>query len=291
MARLAVPGHGAPTVRRLSAGLLHDTFRVERDGCAFSMQVGAASPGGSGAWLLRVLQRAADAGLAPPLVYGDAWRGIIVHGWVEGRAWPAAAVRRSRNIERVAGLLRRVHALTVPAPARRITPAQWVRHYSAALAARKRSRKGTAVAALAAAAALQLRRLESLPAIGGVVCHSDLHRLNLLEWRPPGARAGALLLLDWEYAHVSEPLWDLSGWSANNDYSEVLQRRLLAAYLERAPDDAEWTRCRLLGWLYDYVCLLWSELCSDTRRGTAAPLAARAAQLESRLLAACKPTA
>jgi thiamine kinase-like enzyme len=302
IARRVVPGSGAPHVSPLSAGLLHDTFRVQRDRRVYSMQVAAAPPGWlrraeaprvprypgaqNGAWLLEVLQRAAEQALAPPLMYGDAERGIIVQGWVEGRAWPPAAVRRPRNIERFAALLRRVHALAVPAPARAITPGSWVRYYSAALAAQERRVKGTA--ALAAAAAGKLQRLEALPAVTGVVCHSDLHRLNLLECRAPSAKAGALLLLDWEYAHVAEPLWDLAGWSANNDYSELLQRRLLAAYLERAPDEVQWSRCKLLAWLYDYVCLLWSELCLGARRGGARELAPRAALLEARLLADAK---
>jgi thiamine kinase-like enzyme len=294
IARQAVPGSGAPHLSRLSAGPLHDTFRVERDGRAFSLRVTTAVQ--AGAWLLRLLQRAADQALAPPLVYGDAERGIIVHGWVEGSAWPSAAVRRARNIERVAALLRRVHALAAPAPARVSTPALWVRHYRAALTAQqrgvRRAFKRAAVPALAAEPALrqaadaQLQRLEALPAVTGVVCHSDLHRLNLLEYRPPRARAGALLLLDWEYAHVSEPYWDIAGWSANNDYPDVLQRRLLAAYLERAPQESEWARCKLVKWLYDYVCLQWIELYLNSRRGGgASELAPRAALLQARLLA------
>ncbi len=47
--------------------------------------------------------------------------------------------------------------------------------------------------------------------MAGVVCHSDLHPMNLI------CGAESLILLDWEYAHVADPLWDLAGWSANND--------------------------------------------------------------------------
>ncbi len=35
------------------------------------------------------------------------------------------------------------------------------------------------------------------------------------------------MLLDWEYAHASDPFWDLAGWSANNDFEEALQHDLL----------------------------------------------------------------
>ncbi len=69
-----------------------------------------------------------------------------------------------------------------------------------------------------------------------------------------------MVLLDWEYAHAADPLWDLAGWSANNDLEDNLERDLLASYTGRLPTRNEYLRLQLLGWLYDYVCLLWSEL-------------------------------
>jgi thiamine kinase-like enzyme len=297
IARGAVPGSGAPRVSLLSAGLTHDTYRVERGGSAFSMRL-AATPSRTsrpasaqdGVWLLRVLQLAAEQSLTSPVVCGDSTRGIIVQKWIEGRALPAAAVSVARNIERIAATLQRVHALAIPARPRVLSPRMWVGNYGAALAAQKRGAKPriepAAAPLLAAAADRQLIRLEALPDIKGVICHSDLHRLNVLEYRPPLARAKGLLLLDWEYAHVSEPFWDLAGWSANNDFTDDLLRRLLAAYLGRAPDEADWMRCKLLGWLYDYVCLLWSELYLHSRHGRAeSAVEPRAAVLRQRLTA------
>ena len=283
VARRVVPGTGAPSVRAVSAGLLHDTFRVDRDGCSFSVRLGASAQ--NGAWLERVLRLAADQTLAPPLVCADMARGIIVQRWVEGWTLPAASVSAVRNIDRIAKLLRRVHALPVPKAARTSSPAGWIRYYTAALAA-QRAVKRAAAPLLAVSAKRHLTRLNSLPKISGVICHSDLHRLNVLEYQPAGGRTNALILLDWEYAHVSQPFWDLAGWSANNDFSDELLRRLLAAYLGRAPDEADWMRCRLLGWLYDYICLLWSEIYLSSRRaGAASVVKHRAAVLQARLIA------
>jgi thiamine kinase-like enzyme len=93
----------------------------------------------------------------------------------------------------------------------------------------------------------------------------------------------SLILLDWEYAHVSDPLWDLAGWAANNDFEAETQRDLLRSYLGAAPSTSEWIRFRLLMWLYDYVCLLWSALYLNTRGGGANEISRRATLLDARL--------
>ncbi len=285
IARQAVPGSGVPHLRLLGSGLLNDTYRVDRDGHTFSMRLAVEGSHGSSqdrVWELKVLQVAAQQGLAPALVRGDAERGFVVQEWVEGQSWAAAAVRQTPNIARMAALLKRVHELPVPEPARMMPPSAWVLHYGAKLAAASVS--GAPI--LAAAAAARLANLEALPQAAGVVCHSDVHLLNVLECPPRADRADTLKLLDWEYAHVSEAFWDLAGWSANNDFSDRLLRKLLAAYLGRPPDEHEWTRCKLLVWLYDYVCLLWSKLYLNTRRGgPAGDIERRVGVLNTRLAA------
>jgi len=167
-------------------------------------------------------------------------------------------------------------------PARAMSPAKWIEYYGAALTRRNaissrhmpdararpdRQNQHLDVSAetsaspdsrgardLSAAAARRLAALAVLPGVDPVVCHSDLHTLNLVD------RGNSLVLLDWEYAHAADPLWDLAGWSANNDLEDNLKRDLLASYSGRPPTRNEYLRLQLLGWLYDYVCLLWSEL-------------------------------
>jgi thiamine kinase-like enzyme len=131
--------------------------------------------------------------------------------------------------------------------------------------------------ALRAAAASRCDELAKVPGIAGAVCHSDLHRMNVIE------DDDSLTLLDWEYAHVSDPLWDLAGWSANNDFEAETQRQLLMNYLGTPPSSNEWTRFRLLSWLYDYVCLLWSELYLSLRCDAENGIFQRATRLDARL--------
>jgi thiamine kinase-like enzyme len=107
-----------------------------------------------------------------------------------------------------------------------------------------------------------------------------LHTLNLVD------RSPSLVLLDWEYAHAADPLWDLAGWSANNDFEDNLKHDLLAGYAGRPPTRDEYLRLELLGWLYDYVCLLWSELYlklhrDDPQGGIAARVQLLAARLSA----------
>ena len=79
------------------------------------------------------------------------------------------------------------------------------------------------------------------------------------------APGGAPVILDWEYAHISDPWWDLAGWACNGDLSAERGELLLRFYLGSEPTPAQAGRLRRLAWLYDYVCLLWSELYLSSR--------------------------
>jgi thiamine kinase len=262
-----VPGSGKPDIQLSGIGLVNETYRVLRDGGAHALRVAAANPcdlGVDRAWEARVLECACRADLAPALEYCDPQRGILIAQWVDGRSWSPAEVRRKSNIARMAQLVRRLHALPVPTPARLMSPSAWIDCYSA-MDLRTAAQLGTTadlplMAALRSASAERLAALAALPRADPVLCHSDLHTLNLID------RGPTLVLLDWEYAHVSDPLWDLAGWSANNDLEDEFEHELLRNYLGRTPARDEYLRLQLLGWLYDYVCLLWSELYLNPRR-------------------------
>jgi thiamine kinase-like enzyme len=300
VAALHVPGTGDLEIHRLGAGLVNETYRVLRAGNAYAMRLAVSNGDDLGldrAWEKRVLEQAIPAGLAPAMEYCDPQRGILIARWVDGSLWTPADARDPKNISRMAGFMRRIHALSMPAPARAMNPRKWIDYYGAALSRGSRQDVSAETSArppswgardLAAAAARQLAALAMLPSVDSVVCHSDLHVLNLID------RGDSLVLLDWEYAHASDPLWDLAGWSANNDFGDELAHDLLASYAGRPPPHDEYLRLQILSWLYDYVCLLWSGLYLIPHRGarsgvavqgstTADGVAARAEELAARL--------
>jgi thiamine kinase-like enzyme len=224
-----------------------------------------------------VLAAASAAGLAPAIQRCEPAQGILVADWVPGRTLSAGQAFERNNIDAIAELLRRVHALPIPQPERARSPAQWIAHYCAAL-----GRVDADAPALRGA--LRGAAEDLLPRLGQaqgppVLCHSDLHRHNVAMCERP-------VLIDWEYAHVSEPFWDLSGWVSNNDGRGEFCRELLECYLGRPAHPAEHARLAMMIWLYEYVCLLWSELFVRLRPVGAEQVSARARQLEGRLATA-----
>ena len=253
-----VPGSGALAIQRLGSGLVNDSYRVARGDRLYSLRVPtpcAAEFGIDREWECRVLGRAQAAGLAPTVECCEPRQGILVARWVAGGAWTPAQVRHAENIECMAQLARRIHALPVPPGARMMNPAAWIANFRDALV---RLDPGGARRPQSAADAC-LAALAQLPPPAPVLCHSDLHPQNIV------LAAHGPVLLDWEYAHVSDPLWDLAGWCCNNDLCAETRRLLLASYLGRQPSAEDAWRLDHLGWLYDYVCLLWSDVYATLR--------------------------
>jgi thiamine kinase-like enzyme len=277
LSRELIPGTGPPHIQPLRAGLTNETFRVERNEESYALRVAGADPEPLGldrVWEEQILKAAGASGLAPPLVRSDAARGLLVTRWVFGRTWSESELPEAANLRKITALMRRVHALSIPACARIMSPASWIELYLRALSQREEPAPDSILQSMASA---YLERLAELPPGPRVVCHSDMHRMNLIEAEE------TLLLLDWEYAHVSEPLWDVAAWSANNDLDADAQHALLLNYRGSAPAAAERARFRLMLWLYDYVCLLWCELYLNLRQDRDNRVLQRLRQLDARL--------
>jgi thiamine kinase-like enzyme len=64
-----------------------------------------------------------------------------------------------------------------------------------------------------------------------VPCHIDPTPHNFIRGRDIDG-ASRLYLIDWEYAEMSEPAYDLAGLSIEADFNDAEERALLAAYGE-----------------------------------------------------------
>jgi thiamine kinase-like enzyme len=101
------------------------------------------------------------------------------------------------------------------------------------------------------AARQALGRIQSaLPPVRARPCHNDLLSGNLL-----ATADGRLLIVDWEYTGMGDPYFDLGNLSVNNGFDAEDDERLLSAYLDAPPTDAERARLALM------------RLVSDAREG------------------------
>jgi aminoglycoside phosphotransferase (APT) family kinase protein len=154
-------------------------------------------------------RRAAALGIAPEIAAYLPDDGVVVTRWVEGGTLGAEEVR-ARAAE-VAGALRAFHA-GPPLSATFWVP-DLVREQLALLA----DVPPVIERALAFA--------EALPAPGALApCHNDLLSANFVR---DGER---VLIVDWEYAGMNDPLFDLANLCVNNGYTDGDARVLLRAY-------------------------------------------------------------
>lgn len=85
-----------------------------------------------------------------------------------------------------------------------------------------------------------MQKAQKLEAVVGkvqlVLCHNDLLPANILN------EDGRLWLVDWEYAGMNSPLFDLGGLATNASLSENLQTLLLETYFDTPVSDELWER-------------------------------------------------
>jgi thiamine kinase-like enzyme len=79
------------------------------------------------------------------------------------------------------------------------------------------------------ARALVARIAQALPLDHPRPCHNDLLPGNLL------ADHDRALLVDWEYAGMGHPMFDLANLAVNNEFDDAAERRLLEAYDDERP--------------------------------------------------------
>jgi thiamine kinase-like enzyme len=187
-----------------------------------------------------VMTAAAAAGIAPGVVAVDVTGGVLLTEYRPGARWTSADVHRAANAERLAAVLRALHALPTKLPT--FAAERIVERYLAELprdvAEPRASEWGDELMTLARR---YDRRCEPT-----ALCHNDLVAANVLD-------DGTLALVDFEYAARAAPQLDLANLAAMNDFDAAEQRALLAVYRRVAPASAELAE---LAWLVRMVRLM-----------------------------------
>jgi thiamine kinase-like enzyme len=102
-----------------------------------------------------------------------------------------------------------------------------------------------------------VRRIaRALPPWQPCPCHNDLLAGNILRAREDGRIA----LVDWEYAGMGHPYFDLGNLAVNNDFGGRDERRLLRAYHGAEPSDAQLARLGLMRVMSDAREAAWGVI-------------------------------
>lgn len=232
----------------LAGGHTNRCYRLDTKAQRYWLRLGCPAPARLGIdrhTELRAHGLAAGAGLAPAIRYANPETGLLVLDWLDEPDWRSAPGELAALMPRVAQL----HALDAGGlPA--LNLARRAGHYLAQLA-----EPPPWLAALLA----PFERPALNPAFVPVLCHCDLTAGNLLGPRP--------WLLDWEYAALADPAFELAVIADDRGLDEAGCQALLGHY-RAAGGEVSLARLRArLPWV-QLLTLLWA-LVQHQRSGKA----------------------
>jgi thiamine kinase-like enzyme len=201
-------------IEPLGGGITNHNFLVETGGEKFVLRIG-----GKDTELLGIDRgvehgaslMAAYLGIGPEVVAFLEPEGYLVTRYIEGEVGKVDAARAGAT-------LRRVHdALPIPG---RFDAFRVVEAYAATATAH-----GVRVPSAYAEAKAVADRIEARPRLyRRCPCHNDLLNANFID---DGER---LRIVDWEYAGMGDPYFDLANFAVNHELDEAGEEALLRAY-------------------------------------------------------------
>jgi thiamine kinase-like enzyme len=197
---------------------------------------------------------AAGVGVGPEVVAFVRPEGYLVTRFIEGSAIPEAEMRTESRLRAVGDTLRRIH--DGPAIPGLFVPFRIVEAYRALALSR-----GVKIPPEYDLAASIARRIELACLTAPIElrpCHNDLLNANFID---DGTR---IRIVDWEYAGMGDPYFDLGNFSINHELDGDADAVLLGAYLGLregvAPPRSLAARLTLMRVVSDFREAMWGVL-------------------------------
>src|SRR5690349_4835844 len=246
------------TLTALSGGITNRNFLVTADGRPERYVIRLA---GNDTHLLGISREvehaatvaAAGVGVGPEVVAFIRPDGYLVTRFIEGAPVSDTQVHEPATLARVADSLRRIHD-GPPIPGLFI-PLRIVEAYRALAAGRGVPVPPEYELAMALARRIELALLSN--PIELRPCHNDLLNANFID---DGTR---IRIVDWEYAGMGDPFFDLGNFSINHELTPDEDAELLSAYdgADRAHDrTARLARLALMRVVSDFREAMWGVL-------------------------------
>ncbi len=242
------------TLTALSGGITNRNFRVDAAGTDERWVIRLA---GNDTHLLGISREvehaatvaAAGVGVGPEVTAFIRPEGYLVTRFIVGAPVSDEAVHRPATLRRVADSLRRIH--DGPAIPGLFVPLRIVEAYRALAMAR-----GVPIPPEYQVAGAIGRRIE-LALLSNPIelrpCHNDLLNANFID---DGAR---IRIIDWEYAGMGDPFFDLGNFSINHELTEDEDVLLLTAYEGEVHRD-RFARLTLMRIVSDFREAMWGVL-------------------------------
>lgn len=238
-----IPGFSqAPIVRQIAAGPVSDGFLVEHAGGQYVLRIDrpiAATLGLDRDAEATIAGAMGEQGIGPRLEFADPGSGVLVSEYLPGRSWVVSDLDDPENLRRLAGMLRRLHGLQ--AIGKPFALRSNLTHYAGMVSTAEAQQ-------MAGEADVLLRRL-SADDSRLCLCHNDLNSANILD-------SGSLHLIDWEYAAIGDPCFDLATVIQHHGLTEEQAEGLLTAYQGPVSDEDRHHLGRYRR-VYDRLLALW----------------------------------
>ena len=243
------PGRPA-RIAALSGGTTNRNYRVDVDGSSFVLRVGGKDTNLLGidrATEHAASLRAAEIGVGPTVVAFVESEGWLVTRFISGKGIPPEELRTPEGIRRVAAILRKIHKAAA-------IPGRFDAHAVVDQYREEAKKHGVWIPAEfdhAHHASERIRRARGPQP--QVPCHNDLLNANFLD-------DGEIRVVDWEYAGMGDPFFDLGNFSVNHDLVPDEDRILLEAYDGGSPRADRLARLGLMRIVSDFREAMWGVL-------------------------------
>jgi thiamine kinase-like enzyme len=234
-------------IEPLGGGITNHNFKVDLGAESFVLRIG-----GKDTELLGIdrdvehaaSRAAAELGVGPEVVAFVEPEGYLVTRFVAGRPIPAEEMRTGPQIDRVAPVLRKIHeGPTIPG---RFDSFRVIEVYRDT--AEEHGVRVPAGFHIAKERAEEIERRRGSPPLQPA--HNDLLNANFID------DGSSIRIVDWEYAGMGDPFFDLANFSINHEFGEDENVALLEAYFG-AVRPADVAALRLMRFMSDFREAMW----------------------------------
>ncbi len=233
----------------LGGGITNKNYRIDVGDESFVLRIAGASTE-----LLGIDRKneyttnlaAGKLGIAPEVYYFIEPEGYLVTRFLKAAPLPPAELKQPANLTQVAKILKTIHGMPeIPGQfiVFRIVEeyAQVARRYNVSF---PDNFDWLLEKMYAAETAFNAEAQPLCP------CHNDLLNENFLQDN------GRIYLLDWEYAGMGDPIFDLANLSVHHSFTDEEDNRLLAAYFGEVTEK-NWARLKIMKILSDFREAMW----------------------------------